>query len=184
MTDAHAGVASRAEQLRRAFDRTFAEPPRAAIDDAENLLAIGVGGDSYAVRLGEIAGVFVDRTIVPLPTPIVGLLGVAALRAGIVPVYALRALLGHSTTSETPRWLFLARDAVALAFDQFDGHVRIARSAIAPAVGESSRAHVRETARIGSAMRAVVSVESLVDAIKQRVGVVEAIKERRHVDVR
>ena len=51
-----------ADELRRAFDRSFAEAPGGApeADALESLLAIRVGGDPYALRLSEIAGLFAD----------------------------------------------------------------------------------------------------------------------------
>jgi purine-binding chemotaxis protein CheW len=77
------------------------------------------------VRLDELGGLFVDRPITPLPSPVPQLLGVAGFRGAVVPVYDLAALLGHRRAG-SPRWMVLTSgaDAVALAFDSVAGHLR------------------------------------------------------------
>lgn len=175
-----AAVMSRALDLRRAFDQTFAEPPRTVVEGALNLLGIRVGGDAYAVRLGEIAGLFVERRIVPLPSPMADLLGLAGLRGGVVPVYSLRGLLGYSTAGDAGRWLILAGSghAVGLAFEEFEGYLRIPTSGLLPSRGETRRPHVPEAARAAEALRGVISIHSIVEAIKERTRVTGTIKEQ------
>jgi chemotaxis signal transduction protein len=168
---------SRAEILRLAFDRGFAAPPQPAAEDTERLVAIRVGPDPYAVRVTEISGLFADKKIVPVPTPLPALLGVTGLRSGIVAVYSLRALLGQAPASDTPRWLFATAE-VALAFDALDGYARVAPSEIARTNGGTAAEHVRATVRIGGALCSLVSVESVVEEIKRRVAAVGTIKER------
>ena len=46
---------NKAAQLRQDFDRTFALPPSLAAPEVEDLLAIRVAGDPYAIRLLDIA---------------------------------------------------------------------------------------------------------------------------------
>jgi chemotaxis signal transduction protein len=175
----------RAAELGRAFDLTFAEPVRTASDDRENLLGLRAGGDPYAVRLGEIAGLLRGLTIVPVPGPLPELLGVVGLRGGIVPIYSLRALLGYPPAAETPAWIALAGGdtGIGLGFDQFEGYLRVARSEISARAAEASRTHIGESVRVASALRGLISVPSLVSAIKARVGGVTR-KETSHVDVR
>jgi chemotaxis signal transduction protein len=170
--DARAGAS--AAELGRAFDGAFAEPLRAASDDRENLLGLRAGGVSYAVRLGEIAGLLRGLTIVPVPGPLPELLGVAGLRGGVVPIYSLRVLLGYPAAAESPGWIALAGgDAgVGLGFDEFEGYLRVARSEIAARGAEAARTHVGESVRVASALRGLVSVPSLVSAIRARVGAV------------
>ena len=63
MIGLEARMHERADELRRAFDRSFAVAP---IDEqttaaAENLLAIRVGPHPYVLRLAEVSGLFADK---------------------------------------------------------------------------------------------------------------------------
>src|SRR4029079_4392633 len=82
--------------LRAEFDRGFALAPSAGgADGLEGHLAIRVGGDSCAPRLADLLGVYVDRKIVPLPSSVPTLLGIASFRGVLIPVHDLRLLLGY-----------------------------------------------------------------------------------------
>jgi purine-binding chemotaxis protein CheW len=166
---------SRVELLRSEFDRSFAEPPRSVIDETESVVAIRVASDAYAVLVTEISGLFADRKIVWVPTPLPELLGVTGLHAGIVPVYSLRALLGLPVRNEAPRWL-VAAGGVGLAFDALDGYARVAPSEIARPDGGEPAKHVRATVRVGGVSCSVVSISSVVGEIKRRVAAVEAVE--------
>jgi purine-binding chemotaxis protein CheW len=161
----------RAADLRRAFDRTFSEPPARGAEDTQSLLALRAGGGAYAVRLAEIAGLFADRTTVPLPSPVSEFLGVAGLRHGVVPVYSLGGLLGHAPGGDPPRWLIVARAAhpVAFAFERFEGHLRVSPSAVLRSRNEAALAHVPATVRLADGMRGVVSIGSLLETIEDRI---------------
>jgi purine-binding chemotaxis protein CheW len=168
---------TRAAALRRAFDRSFAEPPRAGTEEVEALLTLRVGGDAYAVKLADITGLVADRKIVSLPSAAPGFLGIAGLRGSMVPVWSLGALLGCGPTRQAPRWLILvgdgaSRQAVGLAFEQFDGHLTIPRSALsgglAGAQDATSRSYVEQSVRVAGAQRGVLSISSLTEAIRQR----------------
>jgi len=74
-------IASKLVELRSVFDRARALPfPSDAIDLTENLLAVRVSGDGYAIRVAEISGLVTGKKVVPIPTSIVELLGVAGIR--------------------------------------------------------------------------------------------------------
>jgi purine-binding chemotaxis protein CheW len=125
-------LAARAAELRDAFDASFAAPMRADPVAHEVLLAIRVGTERCALRLAEIAGLFADRDVTPVPGRNAALLGVAGCRGVLVPVYSLRHLLGQDS-APLLRWFVLAAAApIALAFDVFEGHVRAAAGAIVP----------------------------------------------------
>lgn len=173
-------MTNRALELRRAFDQTFAEPARAVEEDPLHLLAIQVGGDAYALRLDEIAGLFVGRTVVSLPSPRREFLGLAGLRGDIVPVYSLGGLLGYPAASDPPRFVILARTehTLGLAFDEFVGYLRIPRSAVLPSRGKAARAHVPEAARLAQGLRGVVSLRSIAQTLQNGIGVVDPIKEQ------
>ena len=154
-------VGSRADDLRRAFDRSFAQPPAPAAQDAEDLLAIGVEGDLYAVRLAEIAGIVAGRAVIAVPAAAAGLLGLANIRGQIVPVFGLAALLGYQLTSDSPRWALLCapEEPLALAFAQFQGYLRIPRSSLHAADdARGARRYVSQIARTNSGVRAVISI--------------------------
>jgi purine-binding chemotaxis protein CheW len=119
-----------AAELSRAFDRSFAELPRRDTTVRHDFLAVKIGGDPYAVRISEIAGLYADKKITPVPARITTLLGIAAFRGVIVPVHDLRTLFGYASTG-APRWLVVtAQLPVALAFDGFAGHLRLSGDAM------------------------------------------------------
>jgi purine-binding chemotaxis protein CheW len=153
--------------LREAFDRAFAEPPAVERRESLDLLSIRLGGDPFALRLAETAGLFSDRKITPVPTPLRELRGVAGVRGALVPVYDLAAVMGYPPTT-TARWLVIAREApVAFAFDIFEGQLRIDSSGLI-AHEASGREHVRQVARAADLSRPVVDLPSVIAAIGKR----------------
>jgi purine-binding chemotaxis protein CheW len=120
-------IASKAAELRNAFDRARAIPVSArAVEQVESLLSIRVFGDPYAIRVSEISGLANDRKVVDFPSSIPELLGVAGIRGGLVSVYSLAALLGYSREADQARWLVLcgSEEPVGLAFSDFEGYMR------------------------------------------------------------
>lgn len=164
------GASRTAAQLRQAFDRSFAEPLHGATEPQEDFLAIRLGGDAHAIRLVDIANLLPLIALTRFPSPVPELLGITGFRGVIVPVYDLGALLGYAA-QEPPRWLvFAAAGPVALAFEAFEGHLRLARSARAPQHGaDSSPRHVQEVLRTSDQIRPVVSVASILETIKTMV---------------
>ena len=125
MMEAASHVSERAAELRRDFDRSFAEPPRVDTVVKDDLLAIRLGAQGFAMRLSEITGLFADKKVTRVPGASAALLGIAGFRGSIVPVYDLQSLLGHSG-GQTPRWLVIAAAApVAFAFEAFEGQLRV-----------------------------------------------------------
>lgn len=160
--------ANTASDLRKAFDRIFAEPPAPAAEATADYLGICIGGAPYAVALTEIGAVFADRKIAPLPSGARELLGVAGVRGDIVPVFGLAALLGTSG-GDRPRWLVLAAGGQAgFAFDALDGHLRIPVAAIA--LSANPGGFVRANAVIGNEARPIVSIASLMEHLDSRAG--------------
>ncbi len=164
-------LSERADDLRREFDQTFSRPPRAEPAAMEDLLRITVGADPYALRMAEVCGLARCHKIVPLPTSVHGFLGVVGLRGGIVPVHGLRGLLGYAA-GEPPGWLVLVGGggALGLAFDGFEGHLRVPGASLDPP-GDAGRSHphLLNVARSGRELLSVLSVESLVQAIERQV---------------
>ena len=145
-----------AEELRRAFDRSFAEPPAPPAPPLEELLAIGLGDAPFALRLRDIAGLHADRAITAVPSPLPELLGIARFRSALVPVYDLRALLDQGRAEKNPRWTALVAAGphlVGLAFERFDGHLR---------VGPRENAGARTLLSVASIMESIAHRAELV----------------------
>jgi chemotaxis signal transduction protein len=125
-------MAQRAAELRREFDCTFAEPPSAGKAVNHDLLAIRLDEQHFALHLSDIAGLFADKKITPVPGASGFLLGIAGFRGVIAPVYDLQRLLGCPAVREA-RWLVMAASAsVGFAFAAFVGQLRVSASAITP----------------------------------------------------
>ena len=169
MNDAALPRAPRALELRRNFDRNFAEPPRSRETVALDLLAIRLGGEPYALHLAAVTGLFADKKLTRLPQAVSEFLGIAGFRGSVVPVYDLRVLLGCAGCA-APRWLIVAAESpVALAFDGFDGHLRLAQEGIARQERvDAARPHVRELARVDGLPRPIVDLASILAAIRER----------------
>lgn len=163
--------ASTAAQLRADFDRSFAAAQGDAAPSREDFLSIRVDEDRYALRLTEVAQLMPLAAMTPLPGPLPVLLGIIGLRGVIVPVYDLRRLLGHAA-AKPPRWLVVAGGdpAVALAFDMFDGHLRLSHATqLGDAGHDAARRHVRELLNTVDGVCPLVSLASLRESIKTMV---------------
>lgn len=156
--------------LRRAFDQSFAEAPPAPPDGLEDFLCIGTGTTSCALRLSEISALLSDMSITSLATPFPDLLGITSFRGTVLAVYDLSALLRRPKEAR-PRLLAIAAGTlVALAFERFEGHIRVGRGAIVRQDRvESPLWHTQEAVRAGGELRPIVSVASIVEAITRRV---------------
>jgi purine-binding chemotaxis protein CheW len=160
---------TRAAQLRAEFDRIFSEPRPPEPPPTEELLVIRLGTEPFALRLSEIAGLFADRKLTPLPGSVPALLGLAGFRGTIAPVYDLRVLLGHRS-GEAARWLVMAKKAaLGFAFGTQDGHLRVPHDMIIPEPEERTRKHVRECARTAEHLLPIVQLSSVIEAIRQQV---------------
>jgi chemotaxis signal transduction protein len=166
MSDARPDLSRRAADLREAFDGGFAQERRPDLTVMQSLLAFSLGGEPYAMRLTEISSVVSGRPITPVPDAGAALLGFAGFRGTIVPVYDLHVLLGRPPC-ETPRWLAMAAAApVVLAFETFDGHLRVATDSVMPREGgEQADRLVREVVADGHRVRSVVHLPSIIELI-------------------
>jgi chemotaxis signal transduction protein len=163
-------IADTAAALQREFDRTFAEAVTLNTALFDDLLAIRIRGDPFALRLSEIMSFHADRKIVPVPSPVSELLGLAGVRGSIIPVYDLGALLGYSP-SASPRWLVLAGGLkpIGLAFEVFEAHVRVERESSTQNGNSSSpREYFQGAAQVGSVVRPIIHVVSLLESISKK----------------
>ncbi|MEX2206391.1 MAG: chemotaxis protein CheW [Myxococcota bacterium] len=156
-----------AARLRSEFDRGFAAP-RAPADRALcDFVAIGLAGESYALPLAAIAALHADRKILRLPSAAPELLGFGVLGGAVLPVYDLRLLLAHAAAS-SPRWLLaVAGSPLALAFDAFEGHLRVPRGAVTSvATRDAAHGHVSGAVQTPVQLRRVIDVASIVSRIR------------------
>jgi chemotaxis signal transduction protein len=161
MSEISGSLARRARELRFDFDRSFAAPPRSETVETADFLAIRVGNEAAALRLSEITGLYVDKEITRVPGTGVALIGIAGFRGTILPVYSLEGLLGL-TMNETPRWLVVAAGAsVALAFQGFEGHLRIDRVSILPQQAVEGHFHAHEYVRAHTLVRPIIDLPSV-----------------------
>jgi purine-binding chemotaxis protein CheW len=156
-------------ELRRAFDASFAQPAQTAAVDVENLLLISVSGDRYALKLREVSAIAQRPVIVEVPSQAPGLLGIAGIRGNIVPVFRLATLLGYSISGDTLSWVIVcgSDDAMAFAFDGFDGYVCAERSLLM-ASELQQRCYVEEFFAAPSGPRPVVALTQIVAAVRRR----------------
>jgi purine-binding chemotaxis protein CheW len=178
---------NRAVEMRTAFDCSFAQAHETCELAQQDFLAIRVAADPYAIRLADIAGLYVDRRITRLPSTDPAFIGIAGLRGALVPVYDLAALLGHPS-GESCRWLLLiGGTSLGLSFEKFEGHLRGPAAAVSTQVGERrTDGMTQELLHLGDAQRPLIQVSALFHSIE------EASRHRRdpqdqessHVDIR
>jgi chemotaxis signal transduction protein len=179
------GVA--AEELRRRFDAAFVAAPVDRDEDLESFLAVKIGNEGYALRIRDVTGFAAARKIVPLPSPIAEMLGLAGIRGSVVPVFSLAAMIGYGQAQEVPRWFLLcgAAEPIALGFGEFEGYLelpRASRSEVAgagdPDATRAPRDHVRHVVRARGEVRGVIDMPSVIKAIEAKVAAALAVKER------
>jgi purine-binding chemotaxis protein CheW len=155
-------------ELRRAFDETFALPPPQRPQAQIEFVLVVAGGERYAIRMSELAGLEVNRKIVPLPGGPRGLLGLSAVQGQLIPVFELAALLGAGARGGAPRWLALHRsqELIGLAFDEFQGSRRLppdAIHALEPAPEQTPLS--RHAIRVDSGLVHVLDLPLIVSAV-------------------
>jgi purine-binding chemotaxis protein CheW len=163
-------VTAKAAELRNAFDRARALPFLSEVSERiENLLVLRVSGDAFAIRLGDISGLATDRKIIAFPSPIPELLGVAAIRSRLVPVFSLAALLGYSAQATPGRWLVLCgtEEAVGLAINDFEGYIRVPLERVYAAEQKRASLHVKHAVHAADMVREVVSIPLLMEVIQR-----------------
>lgn len=156
-----------AAELRAAFDASFSSEVAADRVEQVDVLAIRVASHDYAVALRDIAALHADRRIVPAPSAAPGFLGLVGLRGQILPAYDLGRLLGHTAAASAPRWLIVApgRTPLALAFETFEAHWRLPRSALTAKGEASSDTPTSGSVRTPQGPRALIDLAALVEAI-------------------
>jgi chemotaxis signal transduction protein len=165
-------VVGTAAVLRNSFDQSFAVAAASKLERLEGLLAIRVGGDPYVLRLSGISGLYTDRRIVAVPSPVVELLGIVGLRGTMAPVYDLAALLRYPPAT-SPRWMVFAgggSQPVGFAFEGFDAHVQVPEGSLVSdadrAASAAATRHVRGSVRVAGELRLIIQIASVVETIR------------------
>jgi chemotaxis signal transduction protein len=166
MSASGAKVMERALAMRREFDHAFTKPVQFDETLKEKFLAIRAGGQPCALRLAEIAGLYADKKITPVPGGHAALLGIAGFRGAILPVYDLPGLLG-AARGKSLRWLVIAKAApVALAFELFEAQLLVRPDAIvAQAPRPELKNAAREFLRTSEFSGPILHLPSVLDAI-------------------
>jgi chemotaxis signal transduction protein len=135
------------------------------------LKAIRVGSNPYALRLSEIAGIYVGVKVVPVPSPVAQLLGIVGIRGMMVPIYDFATLLRYPPEANS-RWFVLARapQPVGFKFETFESHLQVSQASLADSNGEdSSRSgsvqRMRGTVRAAGALRPIIHLASMLEMI-------------------
>ena len=158
-------MSTHAHELRTAFDAEFAAALPSPESGRCDVLCIQVAGEPYAVRLGDVASLHAGLRVVALPARAPELLGVAAIRAAVVPIYNLAVVLGMSGAA-AQRWAVVHRAGTAgFAFERYDGHVRIAETAISAA---SRSGPIAGQLVVAGQPRLVIDLDSVVEANEKR----------------
>jgi chemotaxis signal transduction protein len=163
---------SKVSEMRRLFDTSFAAPAQEHVKKIEQMLAITVEGERFAVRVLEISGVAMNKgKIVPVPSSVPEFLGLMGVRGTVVPVFSLAALLGFHSEAGQTRWLVFCggkQASMALAFDEMEHQFEIPASEIFSREGDRTRRYVDATARDGAGLRGVISIVPLVEHMMAR----------------
>jgi len=159
-------ISPRARELGREFDRSFSLPPSIDTTAKIELLAIRVGANPFALRLSDVAGIYADKKITRVAGAAPAMLGIAGFRGAIAPIYDLARLMGQPQ-SQAPRWLVVARtEPIGIAFDGFDGQLRLVADAIKSQQSADARGYTKELAHTDSGLRQIVDLQFVIEAIK------------------
>ena len=164
--------------LREQFDQSFQMAAGGGGVEQLDFLALRIGGDRYALRLSEVASLQADRRLVPVPSLLPELLGIAGFRGTLTPVYDLRALLGYSA-GDALKWLVVAHwpTPIAFAFDGFDAHLRASTDQVSLAEAETGAA-IQGAVHDGDSVLPLLHLPSLVEGIARRITALGLSQER------
>ena len=160
-------LAERVAALRRSFDDSFARPDPTPPPATTPLLALRVCGDPYALALAGLRGLFSAPRWAAVPSRRASLVGIAALRGALTPIFSAAALLGYATP-EPPRWVAASRGAEAfgLAFAELEGYLAVPTTELVAATERAGRPGTdgRLVEHRGVA-RPILSLDALVDLL-------------------
>jgi chemotaxis signal transduction protein len=166
-------ASARSIAMRAEFDQAFATPAADTVASTTDLLAVRVGGDAFALRLSDIAGLHVNLPVVPIPTPAQHLLGIAAIRGVMAPVYDLAGLLGYSP-APTTRWVVMVKapQMIGLALESFEAQVRVSDLLLNLNIPDPTgrprvTAHAQGAVQTAGALRPILQVSTLIASLQE-----------------
>jgi chemotaxis signal transduction protein len=157
-------------RLRADFDSLFAEAPREREAAGEDLLAIRLGGDPYALRLDEISFLSPARPLALLPNAPPAFLGLAGLRGDLLPAWDLAALLGYPGSTASSGWMVVCKgDSLwSAAFEGLDGTLKARRADLSPfAGGGPAENFADEVCHQNGLLRPVLSLKRILPIIQK-----------------
>jgi purine-binding chemotaxis protein CheW len=172
MNDDEVAVSPVVEELRRAFDDSFAlPPPELRAEGRQALLIVRLSLGHYALRVAELCAVAKLGAVTALPSRVPGLLGLTGFRGGAVPVYAMAALLGQTSGARTAAWMAIAGkdEPVAIAFDAIERYVDVNASAFRSVDGSGPTDHIRQAVGWAGGTALVLEMNPTLAAIRGRV---------------
>jgi chemotaxis signal transduction protein len=167
MSDGLQTLQAQLERLQRGFDDNYRDAAPERATEVEDLLAIEIAGHPYALRVRELNGLYEDRAITALPGAPSELLGLAAVRGGLVAVYDLASLIGYAA-GDDPRLFVAARGtSIAFAFRTLAGHRRVTPEELAKREGDRDPWSV-EVMREADRTRPILELTALVRELERR----------------
>jgi chemotaxis signal transduction protein len=163
---------SRLQELRTSFDQTFAVAPRAEAEPLISLISVRVINKPFVLRSEHIIGIVKAKRITPFPSSIPECIGVAGIRGVLVPVFRLAGFLGLECPTGAGHWIVLANreSPIGFAFDEFEGQVEVARSALYSEQANGGSTNAELLARIRSSVRPVIDIAQIVQQIRNKAG--------------
>lgn len=157
------------DELRREFDGAFTRRTEFTAAATEKLLAIRTGGQAYALRLCELAGLSKQTKVAPLPGANAALLGVAGVKGGLLPVFSLPVLLGLTPSARELGWMAIcgAKNPICVAFEELEAYLDAPRSDIRAGENTKAAVHARETLRTAAGLRWILDIPSILKAIEK-----------------
>lgn len=164
--------------LREEFDQSFQIAAGAGGVEQLDFLVLRIAGDLYALRLSEVASLQANRTVVPVPSVLPELLGIAGFRGTLTPVYDLGALLGYSP-GDALKWLVVAHwpTPIAFAFDRLSAHLRASTDRVSLAA-TGTNATIQGAVHDGRSAVPLLHLPSLVEGIARRIKALGLSQER------
>jgi chemotaxis signal transduction protein len=157
-------MTARACELRDDFDRGFAAALRSAETGHSDALCVRIGGEPFAIRLADIASLHTRLRVIALPTGARELIGAAAIRASILPVYDLAVALGLPRITEAPWIIVHCGGAAGFAFEVYEGHARIPERS----TGSAGRGHIVGQVTVDGQARSMIDLGSVLASIENR----------------